>query len=128
MNRPSISLVATVLLTFFSISFFSCSTCTDHYEEHRPLKIKGMIIKKFRNKNHAIRTFEFKKEKKSFYYAIFYDIPGLWDHAEVGDSLIKAAGSLEYKLVKPDTVLYFYPECIPLSRIGPMENPKYRSP
>jgi len=127
MNLSMSKLILIIVLSLTSIYVISCSTCIKHYEGHQSIEVNGMIIKKFRNENHAIRTFELQKEGKQFSYAIFYDIPGLWDHSEVGDSLIKPAGSLEYKLVKPDTVLYFYPECVSLQSVGIIENPKYRS-
>lgn len=50
---------------------------------------------------------------------------GLWEEAQIGDTLIKVSESLEYGLKKGDTTLYFYPDCVSLKEIGIVSNPAF---
>jgi hypothetical protein len=50
----------------------------------------------------------------------------IWDHASPGDTLTKRANSLEYRLGKSDTTLYFYPHCVEAHEVGAVENPHFK--
>jgi xanthine dehydrogenase molybdopterin-binding subunit B len=50
--------------------------------------------------------------KGDFYKGLAGDeLVGIFEYGEKGDTIIKEVNSLQYKLIKKDTILYFYPIC-----------------
>lgn len=88
-----------------------CCSCSNCYEYTIRLDFTGLIVDKKEDlNNHAYPSFEIKQDsvKKSFGGVSFYD---LYDLVDIGDSLIKKSGSLDFKIVKKDTIIYYLPNC-----------------
>jgi hypothetical protein len=99
-------------LTILVIFFTGCFDCRKYYlETVKGQSILGRIEKKFENENnHNAPLIELKSRDNLKTYDLF-DLFDLYTHCEVGDSLLKESNSLEYVLIKKDTVLYFSPKC-----------------
>ena len=115
--------------TIFISLFFSCLDCRESYIRNvKPILIEGVIQRKFYQENHAVPTLELLREEKLVHLSLLHnDIYKIWEMGEIGDSIAKDSGSLEYKLFTSDTILYFYPECVFPSEMGKLENPHFDS-
>jgi hypothetical protein len=94
-----------VIISFFVIS---CSNCHEYTSN---LQFSGIVIKKEKDyNNHAYptNTVSEKTKDKSFGGACFYMLYNLID---VGDSLLKEQGNLDFKIIKKDTVLIYRIPC-----------------
>ncbi|MEL6194788.1 MAG: hypothetical protein AAFR66_22195 [Bacteroidota bacterium] len=87
---------------------------------------QGVIVEKGRDdKNWGIHFLKLENGKNAFSTNNFLCTYELWLAAEIGDSLSKVPGSLEYQLFKDDTILYFYPDCVEDKDIGITKNPEW---
>lgn len=113
MNRIQIqSLCIFVLLIFWMLIWNLISfDCEGYYKKQRKVFFQGTVIKKYRSNNHDTPTLGFRNQNGTVVEGGFTQLGDLWDSAEVGDSIYKALNSLEYRLIKIDTVLSYYPEC-----------------
>ena len=101
------------LLIAMSISnlFFSSCTCKRIVEDDRGEKWEFRIESMFIDKNHAVPTVVLSGNKQKNVQWGISDLPDLYRNASIGDSMCKDSGSLEVRLVKKDTTMYFYPNC-----------------
>ncbi|PZF71870.1 hypothetical protein [Taibaiella soli] len=91
----------------------SCNNSCESYNNNivRSREYNFTIDSLFRDpKNHTVPTIVYTQNGKKRLLGLF-DIDDLYNAAEVGDSVSKASGQLEYKLFKKDTILSFYPFC-----------------
>lgn len=123
------------IMFVIGLGFISCGPPRHDlsYLDVKPIELNGNIINKAHdNKNWGRPILTLFLGKDSLYgkdtvsLAIFYCHYELWEKAEIGDSLSKIAGSLEYQLFVDDTVLYFYPYCVEDNDIGIVKNPEWR--
>jgi hypothetical protein len=70
-----------------------------------------VIVEKYQTNNHAEPVLEILNAKGENVGGAYFQLLRLWDAAQIGDSVYKAPGSIEYDLIKPDTTLSFYPVC-----------------
>ncbi|MEM8899145.1 MAG: hypothetical protein AAGC85_13615 [Bacteroidota bacterium] len=103
------------------------------YLDVKPYKLCGEIINRahdHKNWGRPTLTIDLGKDslfgKDTVALVTFFCTYPLWQIAEIGDSLSKVPGSLEYQLFKEDTVLYFYPHCVEDKDIGIVKNPNWR--
>ena len=101
------------LFIIFSLFFLSgCFDCRKSYLKEKDQLIKVKILKVYLDeKNHNTETIDYLNEDSMYKQDQIRYIPGLFENAEVGDSLIKEKGSTEYKLKKKDTTMIFLPNC-----------------
>jgi hypothetical protein len=95
-------------IAFIFIILYSCSNC---YEYTIDLDFKGIVIEKKEDmNNHAYPSFIIgeSSKKTSFGGVPFYD---LYDTIEVGDSIIKKHGSLDFKIIRRDSIINYHPIC-----------------
>lgn len=95
------------MLIWYFISF----DCERYYKKEKKVLFQGTIVKKYRSNNHDTPILSFRKPNRTVVEGGFSRLEDLWDSTEIGDSIYKAVNSLEYRLIKVDTVLSFYPQC-----------------
>ena len=91
--------------------FSGCFNCEKFHESLRKDRFYGVIVKKYKTNNHAEPMLEILNAKGENVGGAYFELLSLWDAAQIGDSVYKAPGSIEYNLIKPDTTLSFYPIC-----------------
>lgn len=100
-----IGIAAVILIWYLT------KTCDQiHATYTAPRHINAVVIRKFRETyNHNSRVIELGNGEK---FTLKNGLLNLWDSIEIGDSLSKLSGSLEFTLYKDDTVLTFIPDCL----------------
>jgi len=88
-----------------------CENCEQIWRitknERWTYRIDSMYI----SKNHATPTLIISNDSVHKREIGVHALEELYNNTTVGDSIMKAQGSLEFRLVKKDTVLSFYPMC-----------------
>ncbi|MEM7512589.1 MAG: hypothetical protein AAF388_16765 [Bacteroidota bacterium] len=122
-------MIRKVIYSILLIVLFSCGppTYDGLYLEIKPKDYNGQIVERGRDENNwGLRYVKLNSAQKSILIDVFFCHYDMWQIAEVGDSLSKVSGSLEYQLFKEDTVLYFYPDCVEDKDIGVVKNPNWQ--
>jgi hypothetical protein len=99
------------LLIAVIIAISGCYNCKRVFEGIRKEKWQYHIDTLYVNSDHANLTFIVSSKSEHHVLLGVDELKNLFDHASVGDSIYKEIGSLEFKLIKKDTMMSFYPEC-----------------
>jgi hypothetical protein len=92
----------------------SCYDCKKVNEITRKGYLIGTVDSTYRdvsNRGHPIITLKFIKNDLKIIWIDGSELFELYNLSENGDTIIKERNSLQYKLIKKDTVMYFYPIC-----------------
>lgn len=98
------TVVSCVFILFYSPNFEK--RCYKTLAREKEDKVIGIVIKKYYVKQNVYPTLEIMLSsdssivKKSFHS----EFSGIFDYAEIGDSIFKPAGSLVYTIVRDTTV------------------------
>lgn len=111
MKNPLKLLINLTLLTCIGSMNLGCFNCERYYARKKKIVIKGLIVNKFTSSNHAEPILEIKNSTGEVIQGAYFQLFDLWTAAQTGDSIYKAANSLQYCLIKRDTIICFYPEC-----------------
>lgn len=101
------------ILFVLLILWSSCYDCEKANEILRKEYLYCTIDSLYRDpKNRYSPSIDITNIKGDFYKGLAGDeIIGIYKYGENGDTVIKEVNSLQYKLIKKDTVMYFYPIC-----------------
>lgn len=85
-------------------------TCDEFQESYTSKKeLSGIIVKKFLDpQNHDGREIELSDGNT---FTLINGLADLWEVIEVGDSIHKTIGSLEFAIYRSDTVIKMLPNC-----------------
>ena len=101
-------------LIVLAILFTSCYDCDRINELERPKYLIATIDTSYRdinNRNIPIVKLISIKTNMKIDWIDGSELIGIYKYGEKGDTVIKNANSLEYKLIKKDTMMSFYPIC-----------------
>ncbi len=98
------------MLLGVSFLFSNCVNCGSGYsKEIKERKVYGVIKSQYLDKeNHNTPTFVLGEDNKIL---TLIGLRDLFLVSNVGDTILKDTGSLNYKLIKSDTILIFNVKC-----------------
>lgn len=98
----SFILMTLTIIVFISIAKrTSIKDCISQENFLKTTKYKGIISGKYENANkHYLPTLEIKEGNQKKVFESFRDISGIYDFAQIGDSIIKDSGTLKIEIIR----------------------------
>jgi|GEM_PF-2147135 len=93
------------------IIFIGCNNCEKVWKETKDEKWLYRIDSMYISKSHATPMLVISSNSVYKKEIGVYALQDLYNNAAIGDTILKEQGSLEFKLIKRDTALSFYPMC-----------------